>query len=124
MLNGMISRVTAENFQMQWVASMETRTRYSDLKCNHNDSSTAVIIIVDDDKNIVFLRTEFWGSMNDAAGTNFNLMDRIGPRTDNDMTVDVSLLADKGYPDTPPLINPFRTTQILPMMRAYCSETR
>ena len=48
--------------------------------------------------------------MNDAAGTNFNLMDRIGPRTDNDMTADVSLLADKGYPDTPPLRNPFRTT--------------
>ena len=48
--------------------------------------------------------------INDAG--NFNLMERIGPGTNNDMPLDVVLLADKGYGDIPPLLTPFRAAQI------------
>jgi hypothetical protein len=40
---------------------------------------------VNNQGNIVFLQAGFLGSMNDAR--NLNLMERIGPRTDNDMPI-------------------------------------
>ena len=58
-------------------------------------------LIVDNLGNIVFLQAGFLGSMNDAG--NFNMMERIGPGTDNDMPVGVILLANKGYGHIPPL---------------------
>ena len=67
-------------------------------------------LIVDNVGNIVFLQAGFLGSLNDAG--NFNLMERIGPGTNNDMPLDVVLLADKGYGDIPPLLTPFRAAQI------------
>ena len=39
-------------------------------------------------------------------------MERIGPGTNNDMLLDVVLLADKGSGDIPPLLTPFRAAQI------------
>lgn len=66
--------------------------------------------------NIVYLQAVFLGSINDAG--NFNLMERVGPGTNYDMPGDVFLLADKGYADRPPLVTPFRTTQIRRMARA------
>jgi len=53
--------------------------------------------------------------MNDAD--NFNLMERIGPRTRYDMPAGMVLLADKGYADVPPLLTPFRAAQIRRMGR-------
>ncbi len=46
-----------------------------------------------------------------------NMMERIGPGTDNDVPVGVVLLADKGYSDIPSLLTPFRQTQIRRMNR-------
>ena len=72
-------------------------------------------LIVDNVGNIVFLQAGFLGSLNDAG--NFNLMERIGPGTNNDMPLDVVLLADKGYGDIPPLLTPFRAAQIRRLLR-------
>ena len=44
-------------------------------------------------------------------------MERIGPGTNNDMPLDVVLLADKGYGDIPPLLTPFRAAQIRRLAR-------
>ena len=49
-------------------------------------------LIVDSLGNIVSLQASFLGSMNDAD--NFRLMERIGPRTNNDMPHGVVLLVD------------------------------
>lgn len=49
-------------------------------------------LIVDSLGNIVSLQASFLGSMNDAD--NFCLMERIGPRTNNDMPHGVVLLVD------------------------------
>lgn len=73
-------------------------------------------LIIDNLGNIVYLQAGFLGSINDAG--NFNLMERLGPGTNYDMPGDVFLLADKGYADRPPLVTPFRTTQICRMARA------
>ena len=51
--------------------------------------------------------------MSDAG--NFHLMERIGPGTNNDIPVGLVLVADKGYGDIPPLLTPFRQTQITRM---------
>ena len=67
-------------------------------------------LIVDNIGNIVFLQAGFLGAMNDAG--NYNMMERIGQGTHNDLPPDVVLLADKGYADVPPLMTPFRTAQI------------
>lgn len=48
--------------------------------------------IVDSVGNSVSLQASFLGSMNDAD--NFRLMERIGPRTNNDMPHGVVLLVD------------------------------
>jgi len=72
-------------------------------------------LIVDNVGNIVSLQAGFLGSLNDAG--NFNLMERIGPGTNNDMPLDVVLLADKGYGDIPPLLTPFRAAQIRRLAR-------
>ena len=53
--------------------------------------------------------------MNDSG--NFHLMEQIGHGTDNDMPVGLVHLADKGYGDIPPLLTPFRQTQIRRMNR-------
>ena len=74
--------------------------------------------IVDNVGNIVFLQAGFLGSLYDAG--NFNLMERIGPGTNNDMPLDVVLLADKGYGDIPPL-TPFRAAQIRRLPR-HCAK--
>ena len=49
-------------------------------------------LIVDSLGNIASLQASFLGSMNDAD--NFRLMERIGPRTNNDMPHGVVLLVD------------------------------
>lgn len=49
-------------------------------------------LIVDSVGNSVSLQASFLGSMNDAD--NFRLMERIGPRTNNDMPHGVVLLVD------------------------------
>ena len=67
-------------------------------------------LIVDNLGNIVLLQVGFLGSLNDAG--NFNLMERIGPGTNNDMPPDDVFLADKGYGDIPPLLTSFRAAQI------------
>ena len=72
-------------------------------------------LIVDNIGNIVFLQAGFLGAMNDAG--NYNMMERIGPGTRNDLPPDVVLLADKGYADVPPLMTPFRTAHIRRMPR-------
>ena len=72
-------------------------------------------LIVDNLGNIVFLQAGFLGCMNDAG--NFHLMEQIGHGTDNDVSVGLVLLADKGYGDIPPLLTPFRQTQIRRMNR-------
>jgi hypothetical protein len=73
-------------------------------------------LIVDNIGNIVFLQAGFLGAMNDAG--NYNMMERIGPGSHNDLLPpDVVLLADKGYADVPPLMTPFRTAQIRRMPR-------
>lgn len=79
-------------------------------------------LIVDNLGNIVFLQTGFLGAMNDAG--NFNLMERIGPGTQNDMPADVFLLADKGYADNPPLVTSFRAAQIRRMGRLNQRQAR
>ena len=71
--------------------------------------------IVDNLGNTVFLQAGFLGCMNDAG--NFHLMEQIGHGTDNDVPVGLVLLADKGYGDIPPLLTPFRQTQIRRMNR-------
>ena len=80
------------------------------------------LLIVDNLGNIVFLQAGFLGSMNDAG--NFNMMERIGPGTDNDMPVGVVLSADKGYGHIPPLLTPFRQTQIRRMNRVEQHQAR
>lgn len=72
-------------------------------------------LIVDNCGNIVFLQAGFLGAMNDAG--NYNMMERIGPRTNYDMPAGVVLLADKGYADVAPLLTPFRAAQIRRMPR-------
>ncbi len=52
------------------------------------------------------------------------MMDRIGPGTDNDMPVGVVLLADKAYGHIPPLLTPFRQTQIRRMNRVEQHQAR
>ena len=56
-------------------------------------------LIVDNIGNIVFLQAGFLGAMNDAG--NYNMMERIGPGTHNDLPADVKLLADKDFADIP-----------------------
>ena len=79
-------------------------------------------LIMDNLGNIVFLQAGFLGSMNDAG--NFHMMERIGPGADNDMPVGVVLLADKGYGHIPPLLAPFRQTQIRRMNRVEQHQAR
>ena len=72
-------------------------------------------LIIDNCGNIAFLQAGFLGAMNDSG--NYLLMERIGPRTNYDLPVGVSLLADKGYADVAPLLTPFRAIQIRRMPR-------
>ena len=62
-------------------------------------------MICDNQGNIRFLQAGFLGSMHDAH--RFRLMDQIGPGLALDIPVNALFLADKGYPDVPPLLTPF-----------------
>ena len=67
-------------------------------------------LVCDNSGHIRFLQAGFLGSMNDAQ--TFRLMDQIGPGLALDVPPDVVFLADRGYPDIPPLLTPFRQNQI------------
>lgn len=67
-------------------------------------------MICDNNGHIRFLQSGFLGSTHDAQS--FRLMADIGPFTNYDLPPGVVLLADKGYPDVPPLLTPFRQVQI------------
>ena len=58
----------------------------------------------------VFLQTGFLGSTHDSMS--YRLMLPLGPGRALDVPQGVSFLADKGYPDTAPLLTPFRQAQI------------
>lgn len=67
-------------------------------------------LICDNQGHIRFLQAGFLGSMHDTQS--FRLMDRIGPGLTLDIPANAVFLADKGYPDVPPLLTPFRQNQI------------
>ena len=67
-------------------------------------------LICDNEGHIRFLQTGFLGRMHDSQ--TFRLMEPVGPGRALDLPVGVVLLADKGYPDHPPLLTPFRQAQI------------
>jgi hypothetical protein len=116
--------VTGVRFLMLLVVLMAPPMKFTDLKRSPKKMFYSghrhyhlmnTQLIVDNIGNIVFLQAGFLGAMNDAG--NYNMMERIGPGTHNDLPPDVVLLADKGYADVPPLMTPFRTAQIRRMPR-------
>lgn len=70
-------------------------------------------MICDNNGHIRFLQAGFLGSTHDAQS--FRLMEPIRPGMTLDIPIDVVFLADKGYPDVPPLLTPFRQNQIRAM---------
>ena len=67
-------------------------------------------IVIDCTGKIRYLQSGFLGSQNDAG--QFRDMPDIGPGEDLNFPEDCYLLADKIYPNTPPLITPFRRNQM------------
>lgn len=66
--------------------------------------------VCDNRGHIRFIQAGFLGSTHDALS--FRLMEPIGPGMALDFPVGAVLLADKGYPDIPPLLTPFRAVQL------------
>jgi len=67
-------------------------------------------MICDNNGHILFLQTGFLGNTHDSQS--FRLMERIGPGSAHDMPAGLFILADKGYPDIPPLLTPFKQNKI------------
>ena len=67
-------------------------------------------MVCDNTGHIRFLQAGFLGSKHDSQS--FCLMQPVGPGLGLDVPAGVVLLADKGYPDVPPLLTPFSQNQI------------
>ena len=79
-------------------------------------------MICDNAGRIPFLQAGFLGSTHDSQ--TFRLMAPIGPGLALDIPPGLVLLADKGYPDNPPLLTPFRQVQIRRMNRRDARRAR
>ena len=79
-------------------------------------------MICDNAGRIRFLQAGFLGSTHDSQ--TFRLMEPIGPGLALDIPPGLVLLADKGYPDNPPLLTPFRQVQIRRMNRRDARRAR
>lgn len=67
-------------------------------------------MVCDNRGHIRFLQTGFLGSTHDSLS--YRLMVPVGPGLTLDIPQGVVFLADKGYPDAPPLLTPFIQIQI------------
>lgn len=67
-------------------------------------------MICDNSGHIRFLQAGFLGSIHDSQS--YRLMVPLGPGQTLNIPQGVVFLADKGYPDIPPLLTPFRRVQI------------
>ena len=72
-------------------------------------------MLCDNKGHIRFLQAGFLGSTHDSQS--YRLMQPLGPGLALDVPAGVVFLADKGYPDNPPLLTPFRQAQTRRMNR-------
>ena len=76
-------------------------------------------MLCDNRGHIRFLQAGFLGSTHDSQS--YRLMQPLGPGLALDVPTGEVFLADKGYPDNPPLLTPFRQAQI---RRMNCRDKR
>lgn len=67
-------------------------------------------IIVDNERNIVYIHSGFLGHMNDAG--QYGMLPEIGPNGALPFPPECYLLADGGYANGYPLVTPFRRNQM------------
>ena len=79
-------------------------------------------MICDNKVHIRFLQAGFLGSTHDS--TSYRLMVPVGPGLALDVSHGVFFLADKGNPDVPALLTPFRQAQIRRLGRRQRNKAR
>ncbi|XP_071146166.1 uncharacterized protein [Mytilus edulis] len=92
-----------------WIPSTEPQEEFYSghrkFHCIHTQ------IVIDNQKNICYVHSGFLGHNNDAFC--YQQIRQIGPGLENDFPAHCFILADSIYPNAPPLVTPFKCTDIV-----------
>ncbi|CAC5384042.1 unnamed protein product [Mytilus coruscus] len=92
-----------------WIPSTEPQDEFYNghrkFHCIHTQ------IVIDNQKNICYVHSGFLGHNNDAFC--YQYIRQFGPGLENDFPVHCFILADSIYPNAPPLVTPFKSTDIV-----------
>ncbi|CAC5407160.1 unnamed protein product [Mytilus coruscus] len=92
--------------------SMKNNLVFTGLAETEGENTEEVIrIVIDNQKNICYVHSGFLGHNNDAFC--YQQIRQIGPGLENDFPAHCFILADSIYPNAPPLVTPFKSTDIV-----------